>query len=952
MNRETAMRSIYAFRRNLVVAASAGTGKTHALVGVAIHLLMGGCQDKGGGLRAPIAPESLVVTTFSRKAAAELRLRLTGELEKLACGDPDATYATDLAAATIAAGTVALTPGETLARAGVALRTLGRAKVGTLHGLAAGIVREHALVAGLSPDLDLPDEETMRERAEVTTLAVLETRAKDPHVRALIELAGGAHALVETIRDILERLADDGTSAASLAVAQGDAAEIHAELQVLLTHARDVLVDPKVAGPAAAVLAAYNSGEEDRLEEAAAAFCGVSRAGKRGSAAEAFFDFRDELPGRTHGERGRGLVRRWRVKDWIVPRAEALKGLLALSEREIASANARDGVLGFSGILRAARDVLRDHPSIAAETGAALGALLIDEFQDMSGVQRDIVYLLWENVAPGGQVRLAGMVPSALDLRGEGLLVVGDRKQSIYGFRGADASIFGELAVGLAGAPARKALAIPPGLVVERTSPTAEFISLRHNYRGKPELLHFANLWSRLALVPESRPAELYEVDYVPETEDLLAPPSSPAEPVTPRTWWLRVDVPTGRPTSALLAEALVMAARIGCIVRGGELPVEGAPARFKDIAILGHTHQALAAAAHALSLDGIPHVVAGMGFHGAREVRDVVAMLACLVDPDDSLARAEVLRGPWAGATDRTLVALTDRHKGLADVEHWAVGERRVLVDPADRAAVEAVARVIVEQRLLIFRVGAGESLREAVRALFFEETLALLPRGEQRIANVQKVLALADRVSDPLLLLSRLRTAAHAEQREGEAATFSEDDDAVRLLTVHSSKGLAFPIVFLPDAGAVAGARSFAAMTVHAGVAGKPSTLVLRIMDDRGTSHDTPSFAAAKRDARRRDGAERQRQRYVAVTRARQAMFFVGDRAPAKGMGNNTASNAGLLVALAASNASCEAAGLVVEAGASLHRRVARGVPVSVVATLDATVCAGSRVPPPANA
>src|SRR5262245_42887571 len=110
-------------------------------------------------------------------------------------------------------------------------------------------------------------------------------------------------------------------------------------------------------------------------------------------------------------------------------------------------------------------------------------------------------------------------------MREAGLPVVGDRKQSIYGFRGADVGGFAELAVGLAGAPAREALGIPVGVTWEPKEPLADFHALRHNRRSVPSILAFANAFSARRSQVGDPPPELFEIEYVPGTEDLLVPP-------------------------------------------------------------------------------------------------------------------------------------------------------------------------------------------------------------------------------------------------------------------------------------------------------------------------------------------------------------------------------------------------------------------------------------------
>ncbi len=900
-------RSIYAFPRNLVLAASAGTGKTHALVGVALHLLLGAARDVRGRLRPPVPAERLVATTFSRKAASEIRTRLSDELRSLADGDVRATYRADLDAVRASAGDFAWSDGEMALRARRAHDELRRASIGTFHGFASSIVRTNALVAGISPDFEIPDDEATNARVGLVIGRVLEARLGDSEVAALVRLVGGPEALVGNLRRLLFRLADEGRTAWEAETVLSDAAEIETQFSHLLECVDGLVTDARLGEPARAVLVAHASGNPRALEDAVGELWAVPRPRQPSDAAQPFFDLRDSV---SHGarlrERGQGFVRRWLVRDRIAPQSRALQALLGECEDAVREANLEDSVLGFADVLRTARDLLRDHPSVARETGARFDALLVDEFQDTSAVQRDLLLLLWEKEDAVNR-RAPGEVPSPSEIRGEGLLVVGDRKQSIYGWRGADVAVFAGLCVGLAGRQAREALAIPEGVVWEPAEPSADFVPLRQNRRAVPALLDFANAFSRLSLVPAGATTELYEIDYAPEAEDLVSPHDTRNERnesgATPRAHWLKVPVTGSRKTSSILAEAQVMAARISGIVRGGELTVKGAPARWRDIAVLALRNDVLSGAAHALGQLQIPHIVAGMGFFGAREVRDAIAMLACLADPEDSLSRAEVLRGPWVGLSDRTLVGLTDPHAGLVDAGRFRLGERRSLVDPRDRRSVELISQVIIALRPMLARLGPGPLLREAARVLQLEETLLLLPRGEQRVLNVRKLFGMADDATDATELLRRLRVAEEAEQREVEAASFSDDDDAVRLLTVHASKGLAFPIVFLPETGALPAPRAADAITLAPPGVGAPR-LVLRIQDDVGVIHDTPSFARARRERLRRDHAERRRLRYVAITRASEELFFVGDRAPSKAATAADASAASVLSTLVAND------------------------------------------------
>ena len=899
--------TIYAFRRNLVLAASAGTGKTHSLVGALVHLLVG-ASELGGGPREPVDPGRVLATTFSRKAAAEIRARVVEELEKLAAGDPAAKYRADLDAALDRARRPRWTAEELARRAREALSRIGRAQIGTLHGFASSLLHAYALEAGLSPSFELADEEATRARVEdaiaraIDAIAVSRTRS----LEKLVVAAGGVERLVAQIGGALARLEEDGRGASSLVVYETDAAAIESQLRDVVDHARALARLQRFEATAGPLLRAWESNDASSLGAALEAFVTVRASPKDGPEAREWFEYRDVvLPGKTLGERAKNLHARWRLRAEFAASAGFVRDLLVACEREVRGAAERSSALGYGDLLRAARDLLRDRPDVAAEMGGTLDVALIDELQDTSRLQRDLILLLWQR-DPGS--RAPGTLPRIGDVRGEGLLVVGDRKQSIYAFRGADVSVFAEVCVGLAGAPARRALGIEAGRTWEPEQPRADFVPLRHNRRGEPELLAFANELSAQRFRP-GEPAELYEIAYVPQSEDLLPPPErAPAPELTLRTTWLRVPLVERQRASSASDEASVIAARVREMVAAGEPRVRGEPLRWRDVAVLAETNRMLDHVAYAMACSGVPYVVAGSGFYSAREVRDLAAMLALLIDPGEAWAILEVLRGPWGGVRDETLIALTDPHAGLARLgPAWDRGGRRAAVHPDDRETLDAIRRVVEPLHRDLDRLGPGAALREAVRALELEAVLVQLPRGPQRVANVRKLLTLADRRRDARAFLERLDDAADREAAEGEAATFSEEDDAVRLLTVHASKGLDFPVVFLPEVGKEGRRIDREAFRLDLGAGDEPPGIVARAVDDDGQRYDGPSYERALDDARRRDRAERQRLAYVASTRASHAMLFVGDRAQPQG-GETEAYSATTAAALRAIGESAE--------------------------------------------
>ena len=130
---------------------------------------------------------------------------------------------------------------------------------------------------------------------------------------------------------------------------------------------------------------AWESADEELIEGAASELCAVAARGRIGERAQAFFELRAELPGSSHGERGRNLVRLWRARHRVLPQTLVFKALLERAEVALRASMNRDSVLGYGEVLCAARDILATRPAVAREFGRGLDAFLVDEFQDTSG---------------------------------------------------------------------------------------------------------------------------------------------------------------------------------------------------------------------------------------------------------------------------------------------------------------------------------------------------------------------------------------------------------------------------------------------------------------------------------------------------------------------------------------------------------------------------------------
>ncbi len=844
--------SLYAFARNQVVAASAGTGKTHVLVGVLVHALLGASElDEG----KPVDPTRIVATTFSRKARGEILERLRRELDRIAEDPLTSPYGPSLRRFA--------EPRALASRARRALPRVGQVGVTTLHAFAGTLLRRYA--RDLGPDFEMLDEHRTRAELSAAVDTALERiAAEQPEVAAtLVRATGGLLRLRGHVQSFL--VGAEEKDPATMAIAD-DAPLILAEMDRF--HRIAESLQGKAWFPLVAALeGARRSGDAEAWEAAVIAIIERKNTPKT-EEEEALKVFVDALGNEKKSERARAFLELARRRDELVPVAEQFR-TLAVAARSLYRQRLTDlGALDFGEVQRRVRDLLRDAPEVAREVGARFDLLLVDEFQDTSPVQGDMVRLLWQRA---DLPHRPGYVPELSELRPRGLFIVGDRKQSIYGFRGADASIFGAFCVGLAGEPARLALGIARQSVWEPEVPSADFLSLTANRRSIEPLLNVINPFSARVFRPEL-PIAAYEVAYNPDTEDLRAPPGAAARAPAPKVVasWLRP--PVERVTSTKAAEAEVIAAEVERRVG------EGRP--YRDFAVLAQSNAMLEAAAFALACRQIPYVVFGSRYFAAREVRDVRSLLALIHDARDTAAMLEVLRGPWVGLSDDALLDLVRTHGRLRLL---APGER---FDVREAEAYEKLTELVSTLSRIGNRLGPAETARVAIETLDYFGVLGALPRGAQRIANVEKLLRLLAPLPTLRAAVAYLDAAMEEGAREGEAALFSEEDDAVRLLTVHASKGLAFPVVFLPEVGKGAARVSsdFATASAAHGGAGAAQAISVRLRGANGRALVPPSARAADRTARRRDRAERQRVWYVAATRAAEELIFVGDRAPPK--------------------------------------------------------------------
>jgi ATP-dependent helicase/nuclease subunit A len=853
--------SLPGLERNAVIAASAGTGKTQLLTGIYLGFALGLARD---GKQVPT--DRIVATTFSRAAAAEIRERL--ELRLSLLSKPETLAQDSLSALAVERG---LSEKELCSRARRVLDELPRATIDTLHGLATGILRRHALELGLSPNFSILDEEQAFSDAERSIDDVLDealTGELSTATSRLLDACYGLDRARNEITVLLGRLDEEGLAADALST--GDhVADAKQQLAALRAVCQSIAYaeTSALSAPAQAALNALDAGDFAALRPALVELAAVraSNSLKNLPFWSTFVKFQDGLSGSTKRERFEALVEHAERAEQLDADAGGASELLSKIQRALSERRRSEGTLGFGDVLRLARDGLRDHPKLAKSASQTMEVLLVDEFQDTSRVQRDLLLLLRERPSSIAR-RKPGQVPIAQDISPRGLVVVGDRKQSIYAFRGAEVSVFAQLAAELAGAPAAEQLQLQG--VQPSSEPVAEFHTLTANYRSSRAIIDAVNTIARADF--NQRPERAFEIRYT--AAEALALPAG-AEAAPPGTVTIVEDdgsAPEDPHAPALLRQAEgTLRSAFAAAGLCAKLARSGTP--FSEIALLARRRATLPMLELALDRLNIPFVVAGRALYATPEVRDLFAALRLQVDPGDRHALAVLARGPFGGLSDRALAELCTARRGLDPVRDWSASR---LSDPLEHDTLNTLRERLLEIGQVAPRLSPRDALSLIADRFQLEALYSLLPRGRTRFGNVERLLEIAARQGGSLQSFVRwLERQIANETDEAEAAVFSDDDDAVRLLTIHGSKGLAFPTTIVLDTGSSERAN-LAPIGLLRGE--RETSLVIRHVTDAGNL-TTPLSRRATEDSLARARAERQRLSYVALTRARQHLAIV---------------------------------------------------------------------------
>ena len=514
------------------------------------------------------------------------------------------------------------------------------------------------------------------------------------------------------------------------------------------------------------------------------------------------------------------------------------------------------GLLDFDDLLLRARDLLRDRPEVRERVAAGIRLLMVDEFQDTDPVQADVVRMLC------GEALTAGR-----------LFLVGDAKQSIYRFRRADPGVFDRL---------------------RQEIPSTGRLPLSVNFRSQPAVLNFVNHLFSAGMGDQYEaltPFESVQLSPTPAIEFLFATfDAEESVDQSRKSDGLDLDLTASDRVSASdlrTREADWIARRCAELIadptpriRGKDEQGQPILRRVKpgDIVILFRALSNVHEYETALRRYGLDYyLVGGKAFFAQQEIFDLLNLCRYLDDPDDLIGLVGVLRSPFFNLSDDSIQSLA---MAIPDGERDNSLERPTLHDTLQGTPPEFLSE---EQRWRIsFARDVLEDLRSQKDRLPLSKLLALAIErtgydaavltehlGSRKVANLRKLMDMAQEFDRAELFtlkdfVERLQTSVMEETDEEFATTLPETGEVVRLMSIHQSKGLEFPVVIVADIDRKGPPRSKSAV-LHPDFGA-----LVKLPDMFGQSFENlglKMFGLMEREA---DAEETIRLFYVACTRA----------------------------------------------------------------------------------
>src|SRR5690349_2920236 len=831
----------YEIDKHVSVTAGPGSGKTTVLVERYVHILR----------EHSLSIDQIVAITFTNRAANEMHERLRSELNQM----------------------LRIANEEERRRWLNYKRTLDGAVITTIHGFCARLLREFPIEARVDPQFILFDEHRAAMMLELIVEEVLSEFISNGHIEiSRLTLGVGRSRLAAALAQLYRDARGQGLSLEDLALATGRVhatEEDHASaldeldqtmdtflgLQIRTPGTRKKLWDladkwPEVREFLSSIPAHETLGEYCRGIEAFRRY--------RLSATSTVADHVKALDTLIWGTDLQGRVPQVCLDIFARQYALEMISLLLRVDQRLNEEKQKLSALDFDDLELRTLDLL-ERPEVIARTSERYRFFLVDEFQDTNAVQR----VLLERLA------------LAKGRRPANLFIVGDRKQSIYGFRGADVDVFREMT----------SILLKSG---------GEEKPLQLNFRSQPPLIAFFNhLFARLFQVPVDVPASEYknldQLGYVKHEKSEAKRElrdSGPLVELLVTTKPPYEEDPRAEQDSRVL-DAQQLARRILALTKGPNA------VKYGDIALLFRAMTQVSIYESVFRRANIPYqTVLGRGFYEREEITDLIQLLRFLDNKTDEIALAAVLRSPLCGLSDNALLALRcapllsevaagNPMRSFSATRRLYTALRHhaeiAFINAAEHELLDRAATLIGELVARRHHYAIQDLLRFAVNESEYMTVIAANFDGAQRLANVERLFTLAARFesSGTHLIRDFVRYVEEFEaigSRESEGQ-IDQAADAVRLMTIHQAKGLEFPVVFIPDLQRLSrvATDNWVLLDRHQG-------LTLKVPDGRGNLVAGCTYTNFEKRHAWREQLESMRLLYVAATRAEDRLIMSG--------------------------------------------------------------------------
>ncbi len=849
---------------NCVVTAGAGAGKTTVLAARYVHLVV----------EEHIPVHAILALTFTRKAAAEMHERIYRQLSM---------HHSDWAAEQ--------------------LEDFQNARITTLDAFCAEIVRSASQDFGYSPEFAV-DPDQCADFASVLAQRYVRRNKNESGIAEMLRsfgwekvVAGIFSALGKSsVTPLSLRRAVFAPMKSSLLEFAGKTAEIllH-EIESLSHKILDIsgsIHDPKKdCASACAAARAFSRYMEARSTAKTGSILKssgneplhsiLSEFSLLGLRAYGKGDWEQEVKAAAREARDRAdtLLALVIWHDYFPVHASLLEHLDSFAA-ELAEAKRLADVMDFKDLGQCAVDILSRREEIRALWKESVARIMIDEFQDNNRLQKDLLFLLAERSGisrPG--------IPAASDLDERKLFFVGDEKQSIYRFRGADVSVFMHLSRELADAATS-------GSPQKRSART-----LASNYRSTDRLIEFYNdFFPEVLTANPEFPDDDFSARYAPMSPSRGNPAADTGNaPAFASHIEYRVLDPTLQDSASgdgqeLLEADDALAFRIAEFIKEscGRLMTrnspgeaeETRPAGWSDFAVLLRTMTNQHRLERFFRLFGIPYEAGSpKGLFRESPAQDIFHILSYLFDPTDARAFAAVLRSPLCRISDEGYLELLSSGQISFAVDEYP--EEIPARLKADDLARLSRAKLFFER---LGKLAMGAPISHIVdftwREAGLESALASSPASRPFLEHFDHIHHLAanleennGRLADFIAMLAPLVSGENdAMEIENTPRTHA---GGVKILTIHKSKGLQFPVVIIPwtEYAGASGGESQPWERLDAGIA-----FDMKPWETAGGKSENVLYSIAKKREDAKDEAEGRRLLYVACTRAEDHIFFFG--------------------------------------------------------------------------